>query len=166
MFYVDELDWKFIICLLDFSKNDFVEVDEALYQGVERPNILWILSFRKSDLDVAAEVMFLVGVWLLEHIICPLDVLKNVLREYDKAMFQGVVRPCDLILCFLDIDKKWLGRSRLRDVLISRMFLWTQNLPSGRLKNDFKSMKRCFKVCNFVSWASKTIWAIRLWWFK
>jgi hypothetical protein len=31
------LAWELIICLLDVLKNDFGEVDEAMFQGVERP---------------------------------------------------------------------------------------------------------------------------------
>jgi predicted transcriptional regulator len=44
---------KLIICSLDVLKNDFVEVVEAMFQGVERPYelISCILSMEKSDLD-------------------------------------------------------------------------------------------------------------------
>jgi hypothetical protein len=39
-----------------FLKNDFSELDEAMFQSVERPyeNIFCILSVEKSDLDEAA----------------------------------------------------------------------------------------------------------------
>jgi hypothetical protein len=37
MFYVGEWPWEFKICLLDVLKYDFREVDEPMFQGVERP---------------------------------------------------------------------------------------------------------------------------------
>jgi hypothetical protein len=37
MFKVGEWPVELIICLLDVLKNDFVEVDEAMFQGVQRP---------------------------------------------------------------------------------------------------------------------------------
>jgi hypothetical protein len=56
MFYVGEWAWQPIICLLYVLINDFAEVDEAMFQGVERPYklIFCILSFEKSDLDKPA----------------------------------------------------------------------------------------------------------------
>jgi hypothetical protein len=45
----------------------------------------------------------------LELKICLLDVLKNDFGEADEAMFQGVEKPCEQILCFLGIEKAtWL----------------------------------------------------------
>jgi hypothetical protein len=60
------------ICLQDVLKCDFVEFDEAMFQGVERPCKLTfcILGIEKRDLDEVAEVMFQVGVWPWELIIC------------------------------------------------------------------------------------------------
>jgi hypothetical protein len=51
--------------LLDVLKCDFVEVDEEMFQGVERPCeiICCILGIQKSDLDEVVEVMFQVGKW-------------------------------------------------------------------------------------------------------
>jgi hypothetical protein len=48
------------ICLLDVLKNDFVEVDESIFQGVERPCelIFYILGIQKSDLYEFPEMMF------------------------------------------------------------------------------------------------------------
>jgi hypothetical protein len=40
----------------------------------------------------------------LELIICLLDVLKNDFRDVNEAMFQGVERPCERILCIIDIE--------------------------------------------------------------
>jgi hypothetical protein len=40
MFSVGEWSSELIICLLDVSKNDFGEVDEAMFPGFERPNDL------------------------------------------------------------------------------------------------------------------------------
>jgi hypothetical protein len=37
MFNVGEWSWKIIICLLDILKCDFREVEEAIFQGFERP---------------------------------------------------------------------------------------------------------------------------------
>jgi hypothetical protein len=41
---------------MNVLKNDFVEVDEAMFQGVKRPCelIFCILGFKKSDLDDVA----------------------------------------------------------------------------------------------------------------
>jgi hypothetical protein len=41
---------------LDILKNDFVEFDEAMFQGVEMPSelILCFLDIEKSDLDEVA----------------------------------------------------------------------------------------------------------------
>jgi hypothetical protein len=38
-------------------------------------------------------------------IICPLAVLKNDFDELDRAMFQGVERPCELIF-FIPVTEK------------------------------------------------------------
>jgi hypothetical protein len=80
--------------------------------------------------------LFQVGEWPLELIIGLLNILKNDFGEVDEAMFQGVERPCELII-FPGHLKKRLGRSRLRDVSSGRMTLRSHNLPSGRLRNDF-----------------------------
>jgi hypothetical protein len=37
MFHVGERSWKVIISLLLVLKNDFCEVNEAIFQGVEMP---------------------------------------------------------------------------------------------------------------------------------
>jgi hypothetical protein len=37
IFYEVQSPLAFIICPLDFLNNDFVEVDEAMFQGDERP---------------------------------------------------------------------------------------------------------------------------------
>jgi hypothetical protein len=37
MFQVGKWSWEIIIWLLDVLKCDFVEVDEALFEGLERP---------------------------------------------------------------------------------------------------------------------------------
>jgi hypothetical protein len=56
MFKVGHWPRKLIICLLDVSKNEFDEVDEAMFQGDERPYelIFCILSIEKRDLDKEA----------------------------------------------------------------------------------------------------------------
>jgi hypothetical protein len=77
--------------------------------------------------------MFSGGKWHLELIISLLYVLKNAFGEVNEAMFLGVDRPCELILCYLGIEKT-IWAIRLSDVLSIRMARWTHNLPSGRLK--------------------------------
>jgi hypothetical protein len=53
MFQVGEWSLELIIFLLDVIKNDFGEVNEAMFQGVERPCkiIFCFLGIKKSDLD-------------------------------------------------------------------------------------------------------------------
>jgi hypothetical protein len=53
MFYVGEWLWKLIICLLQDLKNDFCQLDEAMFQVVERPSkiILCIQGIEERDLD-------------------------------------------------------------------------------------------------------------------
>jgi hypothetical protein len=61
------------------------------------------LGIQKSDLDEVAEVMFQVGEWPWDLIICLLYVLVKEFGEVDEAMFQGVERPCVRIFCILGI---------------------------------------------------------------
>jgi hypothetical protein len=44
------------MCLLDVLKNNFVEVDEALFQGIENPCdlIFCVMGIGKSELDEVA----------------------------------------------------------------------------------------------------------------
>jgi hypothetical protein len=56
-------------------------------------------------LNEVAEMMFQVGEWPWDLIICSLDVLKNDFGEEDEAMFQGVERLCELIFCILGMEK-------------------------------------------------------------
>jgi hypothetical protein len=67
-------------------------------RGVDWPCelIFFILTIQKSDLEELAEVMFQVGEWPWELLICLSDALENI-GEVDEAMFQGVERPCELI---------------------------------------------------------------------
>jgi hypothetical protein len=58
---------------------------------------------RKNELDEDVEVMFLVGEWPWELIICLLDVLKNDFAKFDEAMFPGVERPCEMFSFILGI---------------------------------------------------------------
>jgi hypothetical protein len=50
MFYVGEWPWELIICILDVLKNDFGEVDEAMFECVEKPyeHIFCILNIEKK----------------------------------------------------------------------------------------------------------------------
>jgi hypothetical protein len=56
MFYVGEWSSELIICFLDFSKKDFGEVDEVMFEGVVKPCeiIFGIMVIEKSDLDEVA----------------------------------------------------------------------------------------------------------------
>jgi hypothetical protein len=49
--------------------------------------------------------MFQVGEWPLELIIGLQEFLKFDFGEVNEGMFQGVARPCKLIICILVIDK-------------------------------------------------------------
>jgi hypothetical protein len=53
MISVGECPWELIICLRGDLKNDFGEVEEAMFQGVEWPFefIFFNLSIQKSNLD-------------------------------------------------------------------------------------------------------------------
>jgi hypothetical protein len=55
IFYLDEWFVE-LICLLDILKKDFSDVDENIFQGVERPyeHISCIMSIEKTDLDEEA----------------------------------------------------------------------------------------------------------------
>jgi hypothetical protein len=48
--------WELIIWLLDVLENDFGEVDEAMFQDVERANelIFYILKIEKKDMNKVA----------------------------------------------------------------------------------------------------------------
>jgi hypothetical protein len=68
-------------------KNDFREVDKAMFQGVERPCEL-ILCIVPCGL-----------------IFCLLNVLRNDFSEADETMFQGVEKPRELIFPILGIKQ-------------------------------------------------------------
>jgi hypothetical protein len=82
---------------------------KGCFNGVERPYklIFCILRIQKSEIDEVAEVMFQVGEWLREQIICFLDVLKCDFDYVDEAMIEGVARPCELIFGILRIHKSF-----------------------------------------------------------
>jgi hypothetical protein len=46
----------------------------------------------------------------LKPIVCHLDVKKNDFVEVGEAIFQGVEFPCELIVCFLGIEKSDLEK--------------------------------------------------------
>jgi hypothetical protein len=52
----------------------------------------------------ATEVMFQIGKWSWELIICLLDVLKCVVVDVDEAMFQCVERPYEIFFSLLGIQ--------------------------------------------------------------
>jgi hypothetical protein len=53
MFYVGEWPWELNIWTMDVLKNVFGEVDEAMFQVVERPCVLFSVSrsSKKSDME-------------------------------------------------------------------------------------------------------------------
>jgi hypothetical protein len=55
-------------------------------------------------LDEVAEVIFVVGEWPCEIIICFLYVLKCDFGLFDEAMFEGVERICEFFFCILGIQ--------------------------------------------------------------
>jgi hypothetical protein len=65
MFQVEGWLSDLIISHLDHLKKDFVQVDEVMYQGSQRPceQTFCILGIEKSDLDEVALVMFKVSLW-------------------------------------------------------------------------------------------------------
>jgi hypothetical protein len=60
MFEVGEWHLELIICFLDVLKNDFGEVDEAMFLGVDSPCelILYFLGIEKSDLGDSLKCCF------------------------------------------------------------------------------------------------------------
>jgi hypothetical protein len=58
--FTSEWPWGLIICLLGVLKNDFDEVDEAMFQGVQGPFLLIfnISGIEKSDIHKVAWVTF------------------------------------------------------------------------------------------------------------
>jgi hypothetical protein len=98
-----------IICPLNVSKTDFIELDEAIFQSFERPCelILCMLGTEKTTLTKLLSVMFYVGEWIAALIICSLEVLKTTLVVHE-VMFQGVERPYELIFCILGFEKNEL----------------------------------------------------------
>jgi hypothetical protein len=63
------------------------------------------MGIEESDLDEFVWVMFQVGEWPWEQIICLLVVLKNVFVEVDESMFQGFESVCEIVFCILGIEK-------------------------------------------------------------
>jgi hypothetical protein len=59
-FQVGKWPWEIKICLLEVLKGDFGDVDEEMFQGVERPCelIFYLLGIQKTDLDEVAELKF------------------------------------------------------------------------------------------------------------
>jgi hypothetical protein len=54
------------LCFLELLKNDVGEVDDAMFEGDERPCelIFSILGIEISEMDEVADVMFHLGEWL------------------------------------------------------------------------------------------------------
>jgi hypothetical protein len=71
MFHVGKSPWEFIISLVLVLICFCGEVDEAMYQGTERPCELffWIVG-EKNALGRRMEMIFQVGEWPREIIIC------------------------------------------------------------------------------------------------
>jgi hypothetical protein len=101
-----ECTWELIICLLDVLKNYFGEVNEAIFQGVERACVLILciwgieksLSWNRLNYVLNTRMPW-------ELIIRLLYVLKDDFDKVDETMFQGVDGPCELIFCIPGIEK-------------------------------------------------------------
>jgi hypothetical protein len=79
------------------------EVHETKFQGVGRSCklIFSIVGIKKSDFDELPYVLSR-GMDLRTNNLLS-KVLKNIFREVDEAMIQGVKRPCEHQMCFLVI---------------------------------------------------------------
>jgi hypothetical protein len=101
-----EWPWDHNIVLLGVLNCDF-DVVETKFEVVKDHAILFAAfsASQKSYLDEVAEVMFHVGEWPWELIICLLDVLKWDFGESDEAVFRGDQRPCEIIIWILGIKK-------------------------------------------------------------
>jgi hypothetical protein len=60
MFQVGKWPWELIICFLDVLIFEYVEVDEAMFEGDERQcNLIFgIQEIQKSEMDEVADAMF------------------------------------------------------------------------------------------------------------
>jgi hypothetical protein len=96
---------EFIICLLDVLKNDLGDVDEAMFQCVERPCeiIFCITGIEKANWTNSLVVLS--GKIALTTHNLPSVRLKNDFGEDDEAMFQGFERPYEFIFCIVGIEK-------------------------------------------------------------
>jgi hypothetical protein len=85
--------------LVNVLKNEIGEFDEETFQGfeIQYEVIFCILSIEKCDW-MNSLVMFKVGEWPTDLIICSLKCLKIDFVHFDEAIIQGVGRPCEL--CF------------------------------------------------------------------
>jgi hypothetical protein len=118
IFQVGKWPLDLIIYLLVLLKCDVGEVDEAMFQGVERPCEInfYLLRIQKKRLvkirgsDVASRRMALIALYL------PPGRLKNYFGEVDKAVFQYVERPLEIIFLYPGHLKKLLGRIRGSEV--------------------------------------------------
>jgi hypothetical protein len=89
-------------------KKDFCEVDEAMFEGVERPYeiIFWILSIEnRLGWSCISDVL---GKRMNLRTQCLLNVLKSEFVEVDEAMFHDVERPQERIFYILGIKKSEL----------------------------------------------------------
>jgi hypothetical protein len=62
---------------------------------------------QKKDLDEIVKVMIYVGEWSWDLIIYLLDFIKNEFCEVD-VMFEGVIRPCEIIFRIMGIQNSEL----------------------------------------------------------
>jgi hypothetical protein len=107
-------------------KIDCGEVDDAIFRGVESPcEPIFSILGKKSDLGEVVYVMFLVGEWPLEHIICLPDFLKNDFGVVDEGHSNS---------CVSRSWKKLLGLGLFSDVLIRQMVIKNHNSTFGSLK--------------------------------
>jgi hypothetical protein len=123
------------LCLLDVLIDDFDEVHETLFQGVEGPcvSIFCISGFEKVTFMSRLSYVLNMRMALRTQNL-PSARLKRRLwgsRWRDISRCRWVMQNH---FQHLGNGKKWLSRCGLSDDIRSGMALRTQNLPSGRLK--------------------------------
>jgi hypothetical protein len=141
--------------LLDVFQNDFSEVDEAIFQGVERPCelIFCILGIKKRHGRIRLSDDLSKWIDLRTHYSPSRRINKGPwwsrwsdVSGCRKAMRTQFLHPVH--------QKKRIGRSRLSDILSRRMGLRTHNLASGRLKKHCSStwsdVSRCRKAMRTI----------------
>jgi hypothetical protein len=88
-------------------KNDFSDVDEAMFEGVERPRyvINWNVGIEKSDFFWSPISVALIRRMGVRNNNLPSGNLKKRLSLRRWSIFAWSRRPCEIIFCNLFIEK-------------------------------------------------------------